>query len=269
MLTAVTRNCARTFSRQFSTVPRNVLVNGGNGALGQSIVSTFKAGGWNTTSMDFEENKEADNNVLFAGKDWEGNLKSLLGSLEQNQQQFGVIVNVAGGWAGGGAGDAETLSNFNTMLDMNLHSSLTAAHIACNYLSDNGLVVLTGAAPVYAGGTPGMLSYGVSKAGVHHIVKSLSEEGSGLPTGASAVCILPETIDTPGNRMAMPDADYDAWTRPSVISNCVLTWAGKDETDKCPPLTNGEFYTFKTYKKGVSVTDYCNEVEVSYRHLSN
>ena len=41
-----------------------VLIIGGNGALGRSVVSTFKAS-WEVTSVDFTANPEADKSVVF------------------------------------------------------------------------------------------------------------------------------------------------------------------------------------------------------------
>lgn len=41
-----------------------VLIIGGNGALGRSVVSTFKAS-WEVTSVDFSANPEADKSVVF------------------------------------------------------------------------------------------------------------------------------------------------------------------------------------------------------------
>ena len=47
----------------------------------------------------------------------------------------------------------------------------------------------------------------MAKAAVHQLVKSLGSEGSGLPSGACALGILPVTLDTPMNRKFMPNAD--------------------------------------------------------------
>lgn len=44
-----------------------------------------------------------------------------------------------------------------------------------------------------------MIGYGMAKAAVHQLTKSLAEPDSGLPEGASAVAILP--YDTPGSRV--------------------------------------------------------------------
>lgn len=57
-----------------------------------------------------------------------------------------------------------------------------------------------------------MIGYGLAKAAVHQLTKSLASEGSGLPKDSLVATILPITLDTPMNRKWMPDADTSAWT---------------------------------------------------------
>lgn len=64
----------------------------------------------------------------------------------------------------------------------------------------------------------GMIGYGLAKAAVHQLTKSLSEKGSGLPEGSTAVAILPVTLDTPMNRKWMPKADFSTWTSLDFIA---------------------------------------------------
>ncbi len=54
----------------------------------------------------------------------------------------------------------------------------------------------------------GMMGYGMAKAAVHQLVKSLGEQGSGLPDGACTLGILPVTLDTPMNRLVNKDQVY-------------------------------------------------------------
>jgi dihydropteridine reductase len=60
--------------------------------------------------------------------------------------------------------------------------------------------------------TAGMIGYGMAKAAVHQLTKSLAAESSGLPPNSLAVAILPVTLDTPMNRKWMPNADFSTWT---------------------------------------------------------
>lgn len=51
------------------------------------------------------------------------------------------------------------------------------------------------------------------KAAVHHLIKSIAAEGSGLPKNAVVVGILPKTLDTPNNRkFATGSEDFGSWT---------------------------------------------------------
>jgi NAD(P)-dependent dehydrogenase (short-subunit alcohol dehydrogenase family) len=53
----------------------------------------------------------------------------------------------------------------------------------------------------------GMMGYGMAKAAVHQLVKSLaSPDKSGLPDKTFTAALLPVTLDTPNNRKWMPDA---------------------------------------------------------------
>ena len=57
-----------------------------------------------------------------------------------------------------------------------------------------------------------MMGYGMAKAAVHQLTKSLAGDNSGLPKGTLAVAILPITLDTPMNRKWMSKADFSTWT---------------------------------------------------------
>ena len=59
---------------------------------------------------------------------------------------------------------------------------------------------------------------------VHQLTKSLGAEGSGLPEGAVALCILPVTLDTPMNRKWMAKADKSTWTPLEFIGELFHGW---------------------------------------------
>jgi NAD(P)-dependent dehydrogenase (short-subunit alcohol dehydrogenase family) len=58
--------------------------------------------------------------------------------------------------------------------------------------------------------------YAVSKMGVITLTEVIA---AGLKdTGVTANVVLPSTIDTPGNRLAMPSADFEKWVPPADIA---------------------------------------------------
>lgn len=90
-------------------------------------------------------------------------------------------------------------------------TSTISAAVAAHHLKDGGLLALTGANPALQG-TPGMIGYGMAKAAVHQLTRSLAGKDSGLPADSLVVSILPVTLDTPMNRKWMPKADFSTWT---------------------------------------------------------
>ncbi|KAI8608777.1 hypothetical protein BC830DRAFT_1174134 [Chytriomyces sp. MP71] len=206
---------------------QHVLIYGGSGGLGCKVVDTFKAAGWTVTSADYRVNQSADNNILLqrdvdlqtAGKYVEAEVKSVL-----VDNKLDAIVNVAGGWAGGNLASDDLYSNVSLMISQSVNSSVVAAKLAALHLKAGGLLLIFGA-DACSQGTPGMIAYGIAKAGVHHLVKSAAAPGSGLPQDAKVVALLPVTLDTAANRAAMPDADTSSWTPLSELSGKILEWA--------------------------------------------
>lgn len=64
----------------------------------------------------------------------------------------------------------------------------------------------------------GMIGYGMAKAAVHQLTKSLASKDSGLPLDSIVATILPVTLDTPMNRKWMPKADTSTWTSLEFVS---------------------------------------------------
>ena len=69
-------------------------------------------------------------------------------------------------------------------------------------------------------------AYAASKSGLIRLVESLSEEAKELHINVN--CIMPSTIDTEANRIAMPDADHSIWVKPQDLANIVLFLCSED-----------------------------------------
>ena len=207
---------------------RSVLVFGANGALGRDVVSTFAKKNWAIFSIDVTPIAEKQLATLGSAS-MNSNLTleemqtSILKSLP-DAHKFDAIINVAGGWAGGSASDVSTAAAADLMIRQSVYSSVVAAHIAATRCNPNSFTALTGAAAAM-GPTPGMLGYGLAKAAVHHIVKSVAADPKGLPEGAAIIGVLPATLDTPGNRAGMPDADFGSWTPTATAAADMLKWS--------------------------------------------
>ncbi|KAL7631288.1 UNVERIFIED_CONTAM: hypothetical protein RMT77_018409 [Armadillidium vulgare] len=215
-----------------------VIVYGGKGALGATVVKHFKNNNWWVGSIDLVPNEEADSNITV-DKDatWEGQTQSVMSDLQKilGDEKLDAIFNVAGGWAGGNAKNKDFQKNSELMWKQSVWSSQIAAQASGKYLKEGGIITLPGAQPALEG-TPGMIGYGMAKAAVHQLAKSLAAEGSGLPTGATAVAILPITLDTPMNRKWMPKADHSIWTSLDFIAELFLKWTKGEDRPKSGSL---------------------------------
>ena len=133
------------------------------------------------------------------------------------------------------------VKNADLMWKQSVWSSAITARLAAKYLTADGLVVLPGAEPAQAG-TPGMIGYGMAKAAVHQLTKSMASDPS-LPAGTRVYATLPITLDTPMNRKFMPDADTTTWTPLSFIAQLMYKWAS-DRSSR--PEKNGSLVVLKT-----------------------
>jgi len=207
-----------------------VVIYGGKGALGAQCVSHFKRANFWVASVDLSENSDADVNIAVKTSEslvqQESSIVSAVGKALGGEKLDGIFC-VAGGWAGGNASQ-DLAKNSEMMWQQSVCSSLIAATLAAKYLKDDGVLQLTGAKAALDA-TPGMIGYGLAKAAVHHLTKSLSSKDSGLPSGSTVLAILPITLDTPMNRKWMPKADFSTWTPLEFIAGLFVKWAKKED----------------------------------------
>lgn len=64
----------------------------------------------------------------------------------------------------------------------------------------------------------------MSKSATHALFVHLATRND-IPEKSDTCCILPTTIDTPGNRAGMPDADMSTWIPPTKLADLVSAWA--------------------------------------------
>ena len=214
-----------------ATVVGRVLVYGGKGALGSACVSKFKSKNWWVGSIDMKSNDQADANVIVKPEsNWQEQEVDILKQVASilNGDKVDGVICVAGGWAGGNAAHKDFVKNSDLMWKQSVWSSVIAGSIAAQHLKKGGFLSLTGAKPALAE-TPGMIGYGMAKAAVHQLTKSLAAKGSGLPKDSLVAAVLPVTLDTPMNRKWMADADTSAWTPLEFVANLFWKWAQNED----------------------------------------
>jgi len=221
------------------SVAGRVIVYGGRGALGSTVVSVFKKNQFWVCNIDMQENTEADHNIIVTGDTWtqqEENVCAEVGSI-MNNEKLDALLCFAGGWAGGSPGSRDFIKNAETMWRSSVWPSSISARLACEHLKEGGLVVLPGAQPAVKG-TPTMAGYGMAKAAVHQLVASLTGNKSGLPADCTSLAILPNTLDTPMNRKWMPKADTSTWTPLVYVADLMVKWTSGEERPESGSLVS-------------------------------
>ncbi|EFO25938.1 dihydropteridine reductase-PC [Loa loa] len=203
-----------------------VAVYGGRGGLGSVIVDYFKSKNFWALSIDVLRNETADANIVV-NKDasWTEQEGFILKSIGEtlNGERLDAILCVAGGWAGGSANSENMIKNSEILWKQNVWTSTISARIAALYLKNGGLLQFTGAASVLKD-TSAMLGYGMAKAAVHQLTRSLAAKKSGMPDKSTVVALLPTMLDTAQNRKWMPKANTDSWTSLNYIAELLHEW---------------------------------------------
>ncbi|MCP9263617.1 Dihydropteridine reductase [Dirofilaria immitis] len=202
-----------------------VVIYGGRGGFGS----------W-TLSIDLLTNEMADRNVVInKNASWIEQESLVLKSVGEilNGEHLDAILCVAGGWAGGSANSEDMIKNSEILWKQNVWTSAICSRIAALHLKK----VLKD--------TPRMLGYGMAKAAVHQLVRSLAAKNSGIQDESTVVAILPTTLDTEQNRKWMPNANTDSWTSLTYIAELLYEWTS--DPSSRPP--NGSLVEIITRNK--------------------
>ena len=214
---------------------RVAVITGGTGALGQAVTLRFLADGA-TVAVPYAVQAErerlhervaaADRDRLVTGAVDVGDLAAMTAfatSTAAARGKIDVLVAGVGGFAGGSLleTDAET---WQRMLDLNLTTAFSAAKavlprmVAARY----GRIVVVASRAVVPPAA-GFIAYTVAKAGVIAFTQALAQETR--EHGVTVNAVLPSTMDTPGNRAAMPNADRSGWVPVESVADAIAVLA--------------------------------------------
>ncbi len=144
-------------------------------------------------------------------------------------QQVGrvdVLVNIAGGYRGGAPLHEMPLEIWDFLLDLNARSVFHTARAFIPHMlrEGRGKVVNVGARAGLAG-SRNQAAYAAAKSAVMRLTESMAAELKGR--GINVNCVLPQTLDTPENRQAMPNAAHEKWVAPAAMADVILLLASE------------------------------------------
>ncbi len=214
-----------------------VVITGGTGGLGQTVTSLFLEDGWKvlTTYTDPDHFKALADVCAMSNPNLDGvqiditqaaGADKLAEYVRREYPDVRALVNLVGGFAGGSQVIKTSESVWDRMMLLNLKTVFLAVKAIAPVIisSGGGSIVNTGSRAADDLGA-GLAAYGVSKNAVLALTKVLAKELDA--DGVRVNCVLPDTIDTPANRRAMPEADFSQWVSPRDVAQAILFLAGE------------------------------------------
>jgi len=209
---------------------RACLVTGGTGGLGRAVVlALLRQGARVAVPYRGEAGWQALRGAAPHGDGLFGLAADMGSALDAARfadaaaAHFGRLDGVAalaGAYAGSGPVESAPPAEWDSLLQANLATAWATCRAALPHLLKQGGSVVTVSSRLAAEGGAGAAGYAVSKAAVLALTRVLALENA--ERGVRFNCVVPRTIDTPGNRAAMPGADASRWTSPEAIARVVL-----------------------------------------------
>jgi NAD(P)-dependent dehydrogenase (short-subunit alcohol dehydrogenase family) len=205
-----------------------VFITGATGGLGSSVTRAFLqagarviAGSLRITSADFPGANFEPLAIDFNRPD---EIRRGVAKIIERYGRLDVLVHVLGGFAGGPSVAETSDEMWQQMQEINLTSAFRVFRECLPHLrkSSSGRLIAIGsltAAQPHAN----LGAYVVFKSALAMLVQTVALENA--DAGVTANVILPGTMDTPGNRKSMPEADVSKWVRTEDVADLVLSLA--------------------------------------------
>jgi NAD(P)-dependent dehydrogenase (short-subunit alcohol dehydrogenase family) len=204
-----------------------VLIAGGSGALGQTVVPSFAGAGARVITADRNPAPPAaGQSAMKADVTDETDVRRLVNEVILSHGRIDVLINLVGGFAMGRVEDTDA-ALWQRMLAVNVTPAFVLSKDVIPHMAQQGKGrILHVAAWAAIEPFAGAAAYIVAKSSLLALIRVLALElkGSGITVNG----VLPATIDTPANRASMPEVDPSTWTKPQSIAETLLFLASEE-----------------------------------------
>lgn len=218
------------------------LITGASGGLGAAVTQAFLAAGHSVVgvSRSIAEGDFAHPRLVVAAAELAQAAGARL-AVDVTLARFkrlDNLVHLVGAWTGGQPVADTPAEAFARMWEVNMLSTVNILQAAMPALraSGHGRIVAVGSRnalePAANNG-----AYNAAKAAVVALIRTVAREEAAH--GITANTVLPGTMDTPGNRRAMPDADPAQWVPVASVASLILwltTEAGGSVNGAATPI---------------------------------
>lgn len=207
-----------------------VIITGASGGLGTVVTKAFLDNGARVVGVDRSpRTRIADHPALthFAlPLESAEQVEKLVADVLEMNGRIDAVVHLVGGFAGGERIDQTSDETWEDMIAVNLRPAWVLARGVLPVMrqaKSGSFIAIGTAAALHPVATLG--AYGAAKSALISMVQTMAEENRGF--GIRANIVSPNTMDTPANRAAMPDADPTKWVQPANVASLIV-WLVSD-----------------------------------------
>ena len=206
---------------------KTVIVTGASGNMGQAVIKKFLAEGYHVVGtiipndpVPFDINDPKLDKVivdLMSEEDSDKFIKSVIAKYGN----IDAAVLTVGGFAKGKIAETKTADVYK-QYKLNFETAYNVARPVFVQMMQqvSGRIFIIGSKPgLSSKDGKGMIAYGLGKSLIFRLAELMNGEAKGHNVVTSVV--VPSTIDTPQNRSAMPDADFESWVKPQAIAEAI------------------------------------------------
>ena len=212
----------------------HIVVTGGTGALGRAVIAALRAAGAvchvpNLIASELDGFPHLSDPGVHIAREVDVAEETAVRRFYQSLPPLWASVHLAGGFAMAPIAEMSA-ADFIAQFRMNALSCFlcsAAAVAALRARQEPGPGGLPGGRIVNVAARPaleprlgaGMIAYTASKSAVAALTQALAQETTDEQIWVNAVA--PSVLDTPANRVAMPDADHRRWVSPADLAEVI------------------------------------------------
>jgi NAD(P)-dependent dehydrogenase (short-subunit alcohol dehydrogenase family) len=202
---------------------RRIVVLGGTGNLGHAVTGRLRDDGASVLVADARPPRDSDVDHTTVDALDEASVAAAFAA----SPPPAAVVNLIGGYTPPRPLAGLDVSVLRQQLELNLVTAAIVTKHAMPVLAarGGGAIVHVSSRVAVEKGENGF-AYSVSKLGVVRLVEAAAAEGR--EQGVRVNCIMPSIIDTPANRVALPNAKHQRWPKPAQLA-AVLAFLVSDD----------------------------------------
>jgi NAD(P)-dependent dehydrogenase (short-subunit alcohol dehydrogenase family) len=207
------------------------LITGAKGGLGSAVTSRFLDEGATVAgvSRSIRDDDFADSRFFAVPAELSTSeaAQSAAQAVISRAGRIDILVHLVGGFAGGASVAETDEATLDQMWDVNVKSAFYVMNAVLPHMRSrqSGRLVAIGSRAA-AEASPNAAAYSASKAALVALVRAVAAENA--DAGISANVVMPATIDTAANRMAMPRAEFTKWVHPEQIARLIVSLCADD-----------------------------------------